>query len=78
MRNKLKTNENWYSIEMIKKIYVQFRIEDDVIKHISSWLRKDAIKSFVSIEDIFSDLNRVYDDFNKSDIFMKEFEIFNK
>ena len=58
---------------MIKKIYVQSRIENDVIKHISSQLRKDAIKSFISIEDIFSDLNRVYDDFNKSDIFMKEF-----
>jgi nucleoid-associated protein YejK len=58
---------------MIKKIYVQSRIKDDVIKHISSRLRKSVIKSFVTAEDIFSDLNRVYDDSNKSEIFMKEF-----
>jgi nucleoid-associated protein YejK len=59
---------------MIKKIYVQSRIEDDVIKHISSRFRKSAIKLFVTAEDMFSDLNRVYDDSNKAEIFRKEFK----
>ncbi len=65
MKNKLKENADWFSIETSKKAYVRTRIDEDAMKHLTSRFKKDSIKSFMIVEKIFNDLNRVFDDFNK-------------
>ncbi len=65
MRNKLKENADWFSIETSKKTYVRTRIDEDAMKHLTSRFKKNSIKSFLIAEEIFDDLNRVFDDFNK-------------
>jgi hypothetical protein len=65
MRNKLEENVDWFSIETSKKTYVRTRIDEDAMKHLASRFKKDSIKSFLIAEEIFDDLNRVFDDFNK-------------
>jgi hypothetical protein len=35
------------------------------MKHLSARFKKDFIKSFVIVEDVFDDLNKVFDDSNK-------------
>jgi hypothetical protein len=65
MRNKLKENADWFSIETNKKAYVRTRIDEDAMKHLTSRFKKDSIKSFMIVEKIFDDLNRVFDDLNK-------------
>jgi hypothetical protein len=35
------------------------------MKHLASRFKKDSIKSFLIAEEIFDDLNRMFDDFNK-------------
>jgi hypothetical protein len=65
MRNKLKENADWFSIETGKKAYVRTRIDENEMKHLTSRFKKDSIKSFMIVEKIFDDLNRVFDDLNK-------------
>jgi hypothetical protein len=65
MRSKLKENADWFSIETSKKAYVCTRINKDAIKHLASRFKKNSIKSFLIAKEIFDDLNRVFDDFNK-------------
>jgi hypothetical protein len=61
MRNKLKENANWYQIVLQKKVYVRTRIDDDAIRHLSSRFKKNSIKSFLSAEKIFEELNLIFD-----------------
>jgi hypothetical protein len=35
------------------------------MKHLTSRFKKNSIKSFLTAEEIFDDLNRVFDNFNK-------------
>jgi hypothetical protein len=65
MRNKLQKNADWFWIETSKKTYVRTRIDEDAMKHLTSRFKKDSIKSFLIAKEIFDDLNRVFDDFNK-------------
>jgi hypothetical protein len=65
MRNKLKENVDWYSIETQKKAYVKIKIEENAMKHWTSRFKKDFIKSFLIVENVFDDLNRMFDDLNK-------------
>ncbi len=65
MKNKLEENADWFSIETSKKTYVRTRIDEDAMKHLTSRFKKNSIKSFLIAEEIFDDLNRVFDDFNK-------------
>ncbi len=73
MRNKMKVNENWYFTKTMKKAYIRIRLEDDAMKHLVTWFKKDSIKSFDSAEDIFDELNRIFDDLNKRMNAMKAF-----
>ncbi len=50
---------------MNKKVYVQTQIDEDAMKHLFVRFKKNSIKSFLIAEEIFNDLNRVFDDFNK-------------
>ncbi len=65
MRNKLKKNADWFPTETSKKTYVRTRIDEDSMKHLASRFKKNSIKSFLIAEEIFDDLNRVFDDSNK-------------
>ncbi len=44
---------------------MRIRINEDAMKHLTSRFKKDSIKSFFTVEEIFDDLNRMFDDFNK-------------
>jgi hypothetical protein len=74
MRNKLKENADWYQIALQKKTYVRIRIDDDVIRYLSSRFKKNSIKSFLSAEKIFEKLNLMFNDSNKRINFMKTFK----
>jgi hypothetical protein len=65
MKNKLKRNVDWFSTETSKKTYVRTRIDENVMKHLAFRFKKDSIKSFFTAEEIFDDLNRIFDDSNK-------------
>jgi hypothetical protein len=65
VRNKLEENADWFSTETSKKTYVRTWIDEDAMKHLASRFKKDSIKSFFIAEEIFDDLNRMFDDFNK-------------
>jgi hypothetical protein len=65
MRNRLEENVDWFSIETSNKTYVRIRIDEDAMKHLTSWFKKNSIKSFFTVEIFFDDFNRVFDDFNK-------------
>ncbi len=74
MRNKLKENADWYLNERSRKVYVRTRIENDVMKHLTSRFKKDFIKSFLIVEEIFDDLNRVFNDSNKRMTVLKTYK----
>jgi hypothetical protein len=44
---------------------VRIRIDEDAMKHLASQFKKNSIKLFLTAEEIFDDLNRMFDDFNK-------------
>jgi hypothetical protein len=48
-----------------KKTYVKIKIEENAMKHLTSKFKKDFIKSFLIVENVFDDLNKVFDDSNK-------------
>ncbi len=73
MKNKMNVNKNWYLTKTMKKAYVRTRLEDDVMKHLTSRFKKDIIKSFDSTEKIFDKLNRIFEDSNKRMNAMKGF-----
>ncbi len=56
-----------------EKAYVRTRLDEDVMKHLFSRFKKDVIKSFASIEKIFDDLNRVFENSNKRVIALKTY-----
>jgi hypothetical protein len=65
MRNKLKENANWFSIDVQQKTYVRIRIDDDVMKHLIFRFFKDSIKSYIISKKIFDDLYQIFDDSNR-------------
>jgi hypothetical protein len=65
MRNKLKRNANWFSIDVQQKAYVRTRIDDDVMKHLTTRFFKNSIKSYIIANEIFDDLYQIFDDSNR-------------
>jgi hypothetical protein len=65
MRNKLKENANWFSIDVQQKAYVRVRIDDDVMKHLTAQFFKNSIKSYITADEIFDDLYQIFDDSNR-------------
>ncbi len=55
MKNKLKENADWFSIETSKKAYVHTRIDENAMKHLFSRFKKNSIKLFMIVEKIFDD-----------------------
>lgn len=73
MRSKLKVNADDYSIESLRKAYVETRVEGDASRHIASRLRKNARNPFAETEDIFDCLLKIYGDSDRKHTAMKEF-----
>ncbi len=65
MRNKLKENADWFSIDVQQKAYVRTRIDDDVMKPLTARFFKDSIKSYTIADEIFDDLYQIFDDSNR-------------
>jgi hypothetical protein len=65
MQSKLKKNENWYFIERMTMIYVNIKLNDDIYKHIAISLNKNFSRRYLTINEVFNDLKRVYIDLNK-------------
>ncbi len=65
MRNKLEENANWFSIDVQQKAYVQIRIEDDAMKHLTFRFFKNFIKSYTIANEIFDDLYQIFEDLNR-------------
>jgi hypothetical protein len=65
MQNKLKANEDWYLIERMIMTYVNIKLNDETYKHIAIRLNKNSIRRYLTIDEIFDDLKRMYADSNK-------------
>jgi hypothetical protein len=65
MRNKLEENSNWFSIDVQQKTYVRIKIDDDVMKHLTTRFFKNSIKSYITADEIFDDLYQIFDDSNR-------------
>jgi hypothetical protein len=65
MRNKLKENADWFSIDVQQKAYVRTRIDDNVMKHLTARFFKNSIKSYIIANEIFDDLYQIFDDSNR-------------
>jgi hypothetical protein len=65
MRNKLKENANWFSTDVQQKAYVRIRIDDDVMKHLTTRFFKNSIKSYTIANEIFDDLYQIFHDSNR-------------
>ncbi len=73
MQSKLETNENWYFIERMTMIYVSIKLNDEIYKHIATRLNKNFSRRYLTINEVFDDLKRVYVDSNKMQIVMNAF-----
>jgi hypothetical protein len=78
MRNKLKENANWFSINVQLKTYVRIRINDDVMKHLISRFFKDSIKSYIISKKIFDDLYQIFNDSNVAQMLWRRINVSNK
>jgi hypothetical protein len=73
MQSKLETNENWYLIKRMTMIYVNITLNDEVYKHIAIRLNKNSSRRYLTMNEVFDDLKRVYVDLNKMQIVMNAF-----
>ncbi len=54
-------------------IYVNIELNDEVYKHIAIRLNKNFLRRYLTINEVFDDLKRVYVDSNKMQIVMYAF-----
>ncbi len=65
MQSKLKANVDWYSIERMTMTYVSIKLDEETYKHISAKLNKSSSRRYLTVDEIFENLKRVYVDLNK-------------
>ncbi len=73
MQNKLKINNNHFSIKEMKIAYVKSRVSETMIKHIALWMRNMITNSFLEAEEILLIINKMYDDFNQHHTTQQQF-----
>jgi hypothetical protein len=73
MQSKLKANEDWYLIERMIMTYVSIRLNEETYKHISTRLNKNSARRYLTVDEVFDDLKRVYADSNKMQTTMNAF-----
>ncbi len=54
-------------------IYVSIRLDDEIYKHIAIRLNKNSSRRYLTVDEVFDDLKRVYVDSNKMQIVMNAF-----
>jgi hypothetical protein len=54
-------------------IYVSIRLNDEIYKHIATRLNKNFSRRYLTVDEVFDDLKRVYVDSNKMQIVMNAF-----
>ncbi len=64
MQNKLKTNKNHFSIKELKIVYIESRVNEVAIKHITSCMQDIFLNSFLKVEEVLSIIDKMYDDLN--------------
>ena len=65
MRNKLKINKNHFFIKELKITYIKSRVNEVIIKHITSRMRDIFLNSFLKVEDVLLMINKMYNDLNR-------------
>ena len=65
MRSKLLANEDHMPTEILRKAYVENRVNGDAMRHIEARLRKGAAKPFETAEEMLELLERIYGDPNR-------------
>ena len=73
MRSKLAANEDHKPTELFKKAYVENRVGGEAMGHLEPRLRKNAIKPFLTAEEMFDHLERIYGDPNRKQTAMNLF-----
>ncbi len=68
MRNKLKINKNHFFIKELKITYIKSRVNEVIIKHITSRMRDIFLNSFLKVEDVLLMINKMYNDLNRRHI----------
>ena len=63
------------SIEIRRKIYVENRVNDEIMRHMKIRLRKKFIKSFETVEKMLKLLKRIYENLNRKHTVMKTFRV---
>ncbi len=66
MNDKLIINVDQFDDETICIIYMMFRLEGDVAKHIYAWRCFNSLNSFTSIYELFDHLKEIYNELNKN------------
>ncbi len=64
MQNKLKTNKKHFSIKELKIAYIESRVSEAAIKHITSCMQNIFLNLFLEVEEVLSMINKMYDDLN--------------
>ncbi len=54
-------------------IYVNIKLNDEIYKHIAIRLNKNFSRRYLTVNEVFNDLKRVYVDLNKMQIVMNAF-----
>jgi hypothetical protein len=73
MQNKLKANENWYFTEKMIMTYVNIKLNNEIYKHIATRLNKNFARRYLTVDEIFDDLKRMYANSNKMQTTMNAF-----
>jgi hypothetical protein len=73
MQSKLEANEDWYPTERMAMAYVSTRLDGEAYKHTSARLDKNAPRRYLTGDEVFDDLKRVYADPNKMQTAMNAF-----
>jgi hypothetical protein len=73
MQSKLKVNVDWYSIERMTMTYVSIKFDEETYKHISTRLNKNSTRRYLSVDEMFDDLKRIYANSNKMQTTMNAF-----
>jgi len=73
MKSKLSANQDHYPTEALRMGYVENRVGGNAIKHLAPRLRTGSTNPFVSTEDMFEVLERVYGDPNRRQTASAEF-----
>ena len=59
-RSKLLANEDHMPTEILRKAYVENRVNGDAMRHMEARLRKGAVKPFETAEEMLELLERIY------------------